>query len=131
MIWNEANSSRFWSPQRGAAAGYEALLADCWDELHANGSRVNVISSTAPHQAPAGFIAELGRAYRTSGRTKRIFDTFGHNAYPDHNAESPLARHPPGGSIDEGDYGALMSALTRAFVGTGQPVPGSADVTIW
>src|SRR6476469_6246663 len=39
VIWNEPNSSAFWRPQFGmvgedaAAAAYEALLAECWDEL--------------------------------------------------------------------------------------------------
>jgi hypothetical protein len=131
VIWNEVNSARFWRPQRGAAAAYESLLADCWDELHAIGRPLNVISSTSPHGDPAAFIAGLGSAYRASGRRARLFDSFGHNAYPNTNVESPLARHPSGGSLDEGDYRALMAALTHAFGGTSQPVPGTSNVRIW
>ena len=34
-IWTEPNSTTFWRPQKGAPAAYEALLAACWDTLHA------------------------------------------------------------------------------------------------
>jgi hypothetical protein len=131
VIWNEANSPRFWRPQRGAAAAYEALLADCYDELHALRNRLNVISSTAPHDDPGPFIAALGAAYRASGRHTRIFDSFGHNAYPNRNDESPFAVHRGSRSLDEGDYHELMQRLTDAFGGTPQPVPGAANVRIW
>src|SRR5207249_2327254 len=72
VIWNEANSVRFWRPQRGAAAAYEALLADCYDELHAVRKRLNVVTSTAPHDDPGRFVTALGAAYRASGRHERI-----------------------------------------------------------
>src|SRR5262249_24121735 len=42
-IWNEANSALFWRPQQGAAPAYEALLADCYDQLHRFSKTVNVI----------------------------------------------------------------------------------------
>jgi len=131
VIWNEVNSPRFWRPQRGAPAAYEALLAACYDELHAVRKRLNVISSTAPHDDPGSFISALGAAYRGSGRHERIFDSFGHNAYPNTNTESPLALHSGSRSLDEGDYDALMAKLTQAFGGTAQPVPGTANVRIW
>jgi hypothetical protein len=73
---NEANSPRYW-PATGGAAGYEALLARCWDVLHAIKSNMNVIDSTASHYDPARFILELGAAYRASGRQRPIVDTFG------------------------------------------------------
>ena len=95
VIWNEVNSPRFWRPpgQRRAAA-YVALLARCYDLVHQTFPRrfLNVISSTAPRHDPRSFIAELGAAYRASGRTTRIFDTFGHNPYPATNAEPPYCR---------------------------------------
>jgi hypothetical protein len=90
-----------------------------------------VISSTSPHDHPARFIAALGAAYRASGRDDRIFDSFGHNAYPNRNDESPFALHTGSRSLDEGDYHELMRRLTRAFGGTHQPVPGEAKVRIW
>ena len=130
VVWTEPNSATFWRPQPGAPAAYEALLAQCWDLLHAVSSRVNVIAASAPHQNPAAWFAGVGAAYRSSGRTQPIFDTVGHNAYPEHSGESPRARH-TGTSIDQGDYDRLIAVLQNAFGGTGQPTPGLRGVTIW
>jgi hypothetical protein len=130
VIWTEPNSSQFWQPQAGAPAAYEALLAQCWDTLHAVRPRVNVIAASAPHQDPAAWFRGLGEALRASGRTQPIFDTVGHNAYPRNSAESPSAKH-ASGQIDEGDYGRLLHVLHRAFDGTSQPLPGHDGVTIW
>lgn len=129
VIWNEANNAYFWPASAGAAA-YEALLADAWDRVHALRRNVNVIDSTAPHQDPAAFIAGLGTAYRTSGRTQPILDTYGHNAYPELSSEPVDARH-DNGSLDEGDYDKLVHAFDAAFAGTGQPLPGENGATIW
>jgi hypothetical protein len=129
VIWNEANSAFFWRPQKGAAAGYVALLADCYDAVHKARRNVNVISSTSPHENPAAFIRDLGAAYRASGRTTPIFDTFGHNVYPETSIEPPTAQHPGSTSLDQGDYVRLMQVLADAFAGTGQPVPGSGGET--
>jgi hypothetical protein len=131
VIWNEANSPRFWPQTPGAPAAYEALLAQCWDAIHAVRPGVNVISSTAPHYDPASFIAGVGAAYRASGRTLPVFDTFGHNVYPDSGTEAPDVLHVAGASLDEGDYGRLMATLESAFGGTAQPVPGQGAVRIW
>ena len=130
VIWTEPNSANFWRPQLGAPQAYEALLAQCWDTLHGLRPSVNVIAASAPHQNPAGWYAALGAAYKASGRTRPIFDTVGHNAYPENSAEPPYARH-TGSSIDQGDYDRLISVLQQAFGGTGQPVPGVNGVTIW
>ena len=126
VIWNEVNAPRFWRPAGGErAAAYVALLARCHDLVHRAFPRryVNLISSTAPRHDPRSFIAALGVAYRASGRTARIFDTFGHNPYPATSVEPPYAEHPGSNMLGQGDYGALMQALTDAFGGTGQPVP--------
>ena len=54
VIWNEPNSGKFWRPQYtpdgrdAAATAYEALLEECWDELHALRRDVNVIAASAP-----------------------------------------------------------------------------------
>jgi hypothetical protein len=149
VIWNEPNSSRFWRPQFAgdgsavAAPQYESLLARCWDTLHSFRPAVNVIAASAPHgndnptapsnasSSPANWYHQLGIAYRSSARARPIFDTVGHNAYPDTNSERPWTRHPVGASIGEGDYDKLMQSLTEAFGGTGQPIPGQGRVTIW
>ena len=119
-IWTEPNSSTFWRPQHGAAAAYEALLATCWDAIHAVQPAANVIATSAPHARPGDWYAALGKAYRASGRTQPIFDTVGHNAYPNTSSESPSARHKRG-SIDEGDLDRLVAALKKAF-GAAPPI---------
>ena len=123
------NPSQFWRPQKGAAAAYESLLAQCWDVLHALQPDVNVIATSAAHATPARWYADLGKAYRASARTLPIFDTLGHNPYPSTSAEAPDARHKD--SIDEGDLARLLAVLHKAFDGTGQPVPGRGRVTVW
>jgi hypothetical protein len=90
---------------------------------------VNVIATSAPHAGPRHWYEQLGRAYRSSLRAAPIFDTVGHNAYPETSSEAPSATH--GKSIDEGDLGRLLAALRTAFAGTGQPLPGQRGVTVW
>jgi hypothetical protein len=130
QVWNEANSPAYWPASAGPAA-YEQLLARCWDVLHRYPGRMNVISSTAPHHDPAAFILGLGDAYRASGRELPLFDTFGHNPYPENAAEPPSARHDGSGTIDEGDYETLIAVLQKAFADSGQPVPGTKWVGLW
>ena len=130
VIWNEANSPRYWPPSAGAAA-YEALLARCFDVLHAVRPTVNVVDSTASHYQPAQFIAGLGAAYRASGRDRPIVDTFGHNPYPEYASEPPWATHPDTGTIGEGDYETLLSALTQAFQFTAQRLPSATWPRLW
>jgi len=146
VIWNEPNSGRFWRPQfapdgsSAAAPAYELLLAECWDELHTFRRDVNVIAASAPRgnddpsaarpsESPVRFYTELAAAYRESGRDRPIFDTVGHNPYPNTSAEPPWTRH-DGGTIGEGDYDKLVNVLTEGFAGTAQPVPGEG-LTIW
>lgn len=131
VVWNEPNSSRFWSPQDPTA--YESLLARCWDAVHAAAPGANVIAASAPRgtTGPGAWYRALGAAYRASGRTQPILDTVGHNAYPVTDAEQPAATHPHGKTISEGDYAKLLRALRDAFAGTGQPLPGEGRVTIW
>jgi hypothetical protein len=147
VIWNEPNSPAFWRPQfaanssSDAAPAYEALLARCWDVLHAVRRHVNVIAASAPHgndntlskrpsHSPVEWYRALGKAYRGSGRVRPIFDTVGHNPYPDTSAERPSTQH-RGTTIGEGDYTRLLATLIEAFDGTGQPLPGFRGVSIW
>jgi hypothetical protein len=129
-IWNEANSPSYW-PQVDGATTYAALLARCYDLLHARKGSVNVISSTASRHDPAGFVFALGDAYRARGRDRPLFDTFGHNPYPEHSAEPPWMLHEDSDLLAEGDYETLMNVLQTAFEGTAQPLPGTRGVTIW
>ena len=128
-IWNEANSPAYW-PQSAGGESYTKLLARCYDALHSRGFPINVISSTASRHDPANFVFEIGDADSAIGRKRPLFDTFGHNPYPENSAEPPSAAHPQSDLIGEGDYETLMNVLHTAFDDTPQPVPGNR-VTIW
>src|SRR5215831_9415665 len=101
------------------------------DVLHSRPYPINVISSTASRHDPSEFILHVGDAYRALGRTRPLFDTFGHNPYPENSAEPPSTQHPNSDLIGEGDYETLMNVLHTAFDHTPQPVPGDRGVTIW
>jgi hypothetical protein len=131
VIWNEANSPQFWPPKAGARA-YEALLATCWRTLHAvRQGNVNVISTTAAHYDPAGFMRAVGAAYVERKRRTPIVDTFGHNPYPEYAAEGPWVEHHDPRIVGQGDLARYLRALDVAFAGTRQPVPGQGLTTVW
>src|SRR5262249_6500650 len=148
VIWNEPNKSAFWQLQFGpdgtpaSPAAYEALLARCWDTLHAVRPTVNVIapatSSTgndnpaapSPSLSPGAFIRGMGSTYSASGRRRPIFDTVAHHPYGKTSAEPPWTAHTDG-TIGEGDWQQLMSAYFDAFARTSQPIPGEQGVEIW
>jgi PASTA domain len=148
VIWNEPNVIAFWRPQfnadgsSAAPAAYEALLAGCWDALHAFRSTINVIGpATSPRgndnpnaasnisHSPVNFIQRMGLAYRASGRTKPLFDTVGQHVYQNFFAERPFLIHTVGNTIAEGDWNKLIHTLHVAFDGTAQPAPGSGCTT--
>ena len=154
VIWNEPNLSYFWQPQfnadgtSAAPADYGALLARCYDVLHDYRPWMNVIGiatsprggdnpnqvGASPTHSPTNFIRKLGQAYRASGRSRRIFDTVGHNPYGNTNSERPWKYH-TSTMISEGDWPKLMDELRGAFGGTAQAVPGECFagpcVAIW
>lgn len=132
VVWNEVNSPQFWPQGEGAgAAAYEALLAACWDRLRRVAPAVNLLSTTAAHWDPAGFIRAMGEAYRASGRRRPIVTTFGHNPYPDTSAEPPWTRHEDPRTVGQGDLPRLLLAIEDAFGGTGQPTPASGGAPVW
>lgn len=148
VIWNEPNLSGFWRPQFGppgqsAPEQYEALLADCYDMLHAARPSIDVIApatsvwgndnpnafSNISH-SPTTFIQGMGAAYRASGRTAPLFDTVGHHPYPTSSNERPWIVHSDPTIISLGDLGRLLSVLQQAFGGTAQKLPQDG-VPIW
>ena len=149
VIWSNPNDGGFWQPQfntdgsSAAPADYEALLATCWDALHAVRPGVNVVAASVSNtttdpntfvlgsHSAADWYVKLGAAYRASGRTAPIFDTLGHTPHPENSAERPWTRHELSGSIGLGDYGKLMEILRQAFGNTAQPLPGRGVVRIW
>jgi hypothetical protein len=131
IVWNEPNTALYWSPQDASApAKYEALLAQCYDTIHANDADANVIGfglsprSNGPTQtAPIPFIQGVGAAYRASGRTAPIMDEASVHPYP--NPNSP-ADSPDVGYANPNFYGIpnldrIKQAIYDAFDGTGQP----------
>jgi hypothetical protein len=148
VIWNEPNLSGFWRPQfgppgQGAPEQYEALIADCYDMLHALRPSINVIGpatsvwgndnpnafSNISH-SPTTFIEDMGAAYRASGRTAPLFDTLGHHPYPTSSNERPWVMHADPTTISLGDLARLLSVMQQAFGGTAQKLPQDG-LPIW
>jgi len=144
VVWNEPNKRLFWNPQVGAdgssvaPAEYEALLARCYDVLHGAVPAVRVLglalSSTgnddAGSSSPGAFIRKVGDAYVASGRTEPVLDGVVIHPYPLTPDERPWTKHIGAPTIGQGDWNKLMLNLSRAFAGTGQPVPGQCRGTV-
>jgi hypothetical protein len=138
VIGNEPNLNRFWMPQFGpggsdaAATAYESLLARTYDSLKAVSPRINVIGGAVsprggdkpdgirPTHSPTSFIADLGTAYRQSGRTLPIMDSLAIHPYQDNSSVPPGFTHPNNTTIAIADYGKLVTLLGNAFDGTAQ-----------
>jgi hypothetical protein len=138
VVGNEPNLNLFWMPQFGAdgadlaARSYELLLAKTYDTLKSISPDVNVIGgalashgqdearSTRPTHSPTTFIADLGKAYRATGRTKPIMDMFALHPYLIPSRLPPTFEHPRTTTIGIADYPKLVRLLTRAFIGTAQ-----------
>jgi hypothetical protein len=139
IIGNEPNLNMFWMPQFGArgsdlaAASYELLLAKAYDALKAVSPDINVIGGAlsprgqdkagAARQthSPTAFIADLGAAYRRSGRARPIMDMFAIHPYLIPSRLPPTFAHPRTTTIGIADYPKLVALLTHAFAGTAQP----------
>ena len=138
VIGNEPNLNRFWMPQFGddgsdlAAPAYEQLLATTYDALKLARPRTTIYGGAlAPRgvdkpgtgrdtHSPTAFIADLGAAYRASGRALPIMDALAFHPYPESSATGPALAHPNGTSIGIADYAKLVALLGTAFDGTGQ-----------
>jgi hypothetical protein len=138
IIGNEPNLNRFWLPQFGgsgedvAAPAYEQLLAATYDALKVVRPHLTIYGGAlAPRgvdkpntgrdtHSPTAFIADLGAAYRTSGRLVPIMDAFAFHPYPENSATGPNFPHPNSTSIGLADYAKLVGLLGAAFDGTAQ-----------
>lgn len=136
VVGNEVNTRLYWSPQKDAAGrdvaapAYLALLAHCYDVIHATDPEANVIglglsprASTPTSNEPLQFLRDLGRAYRASGRTAPIMDQLSVHPYP--NPGSPTDG-PEVGYSNPSRFGIanldrVKQAVYDAFNGTGQP----------
>ena len=138
VIGNEPNLNRYWLPQFGldgsdlAAPAYESLLAKTYDALKAVSPTITVLGGAVSPRgidrpntgrdthSPTAFIADMGAAYRASGRTKPIMDELAFHPYGDNSSQPPSFQHPNSTSIGLGDYGKLVAILGSAFDGTAQ-----------
>jgi hypothetical protein len=136
IVWNEPNTRLYWSPQmdshgRDIAAGaYEALLATCYDALHAADPQANVIAmglspraSTNQSNEPLVFLRDVGKAYRASGRTKPIMDELSVHPYPSPSSptDGPSMSYANPNRFGVPDLARVKQAVWDAFHGTGQP----------
>jgi hypothetical protein len=142
IVGNEPNLNLFWMPQfdrRGqdaAAVAYERLLAQTYDAIKGVSPDANVIGGAlAPRgqdeplaqrqtHSPTAFISHLGKAYRQSGRRKRIMDMFAIHPYAVASRLAPTFANPRNTSIGVADYEKLRKLLAHAFDGTPQPGAG-------
>ena len=138
VVGNEPNQPRFWQPQfvKGkpvAAIGYERMLAATYDALKAVDPSVTVVGGVLSSRgnddpqatsnastSPVRFIADMGAAYRASGRTKPLMDQFGFHAYPRSNRDS-LATGLDWPNAGFANLARVKQALWDAFNGTAQP----------
>jgi len=131
IVWNEPNTQLYWNPQDASApAAYEALLAACYDSIHAADPLANVIGfglsprSNGPTQtAPLPFIKGVGAAYKASGRTTPIMYEMSVHPYPNPNSptDSPDVGYANTDFFGIPNLDRVKQALYDAFNGTGQP----------
>ena len=138
VIGNEPHQPKFWQPvwngsDPASPAAMEVVLASCYDKIKAFDPNVVV---GAPGLSPRGndhstgdnasispvrWIAALGAAYKNSGRTKPLFDTWVWHCYPNVNTDEVEKGYdwPNTGCVNAA---RVKLALWDAFHGTGQPV---------
>jgi hypothetical protein len=131
IVWNEPNTQLYWNPQDSSApASYEALLAACYDAIHAADPLANVIGfglsprSNGPTQtAPIPFIKGVAAAYKASGRTTPIMDEMSVHPYPNPNSptDSPDVGYANPDFFGIPNLDRVKQALWDSFKGTGQP----------
>jgi hypothetical protein len=137
-IGNEPNSGVFWMPQfarngsDAAAPAYYRLLAETYDLLKKVDPSVSIIGGSLaargsdrpgrgrPSHSPTRFIADLGSAFRASGRSRPPMDMFSIHPYPANSSIPPTVPHPHSTTIGIADYDRLVALLTSAF---GTPLP--------
>jgi hypothetical protein len=135
VVWNEPNTRLYWSPQRDAAGAdvaapaYEALLAACYDAIHAADPAANVIgmglsprASTPDSNEPLVFLRDVGRAYRASGRTAPLLDQLSIHPYPNPSrpTDSPSVGYQSLDRFGIPNLDRVKQAVYDAFNGTGQ-----------
>jgi hypothetical protein len=136
IVGNEVNTRLYWSPQKNArgrdvaAPAYLALLARCYDGIHAVDPEANVIgmglsprASTAESNEPLVFLRDVGKAYRASGRTRPIMDQLSVHPYPSPSSptDGPWVGYANPNRFGVPNLDRVKQAVYDAFNGTGQP----------
>jgi hypothetical protein len=136
IVWNEPNTRLYWMPQKDAsgadvaAPAYEALLAACYDTIHAADPAARVIgmglsprASTSDSNEPLAFLRDVGAAYKQSGRTAPIMDQLSVHPYPNPNSptDSPAVGYQDTARFGIPNLDRVKQAVYDAFNGTGQP----------
>src|SRR6185312_13337831 len=144
VVGNEPNQPRFWQPQfrngqSVAGADYEHMLALAYDALKKVDKTIKVAGGglsgrgndnaqalSNSSTSPLRFLYDMGRAYRTSKRTKPIMDLLSFHPYPRSSLDSlqkglewPMAGY--------ANLNRVKQGLWDAFSGTGQP---TTDTTL-
>jgi hypothetical protein len=135
VVGNEVNTRLYWSPQKDrlgrdvAAPAYEALLATCYDAIHAADPEANVIgmglsprASTPASNEPLVFLRDVGRAYRASGRVLPIMDQLSLHPYPNPSrpTDGPEVGYASPNRFGLANLDRVKQAVFDAFNGTGQ-----------
>ena len=115
-----------------AAPAYKSLLAKTYDAIKAVDPAVKVLGGAVSPRggdnpkaarlthSPTVFIADMGVAYRASGRTEPLMDALAFHPYMDNSSQVPTVQHPSTTTISINDYGKLVRVLGTAFDGTAQ-----------
>jgi hypothetical protein len=145
IIGNEPNQPKFWQPiwngsRPASPAAMEVVLAACYDRLKAFDASLQVIGvGLSPHGndnpgasgnaslSPVRFIAALGEAYRKSGRTRPLFDTFAWHCHPNVNTDDVEVGY-AWPNLGCANAARVKLALWDAFHGTAQPLPEAYPV---
>lgn len=141
IVGNEPNVNRFWQPQfvggqDAAARDYEHTLAKSYDALKtvrpdsivwgpaiSSRGNDNATAMTNPSHSPVRFIAEMGAAYRASGRRTPLFDEYDMHPYPPNVNTDAYTKKSEWPNAGAANLDRIKQALWDAFHGTGQAVP--------
>jgi hypothetical protein len=132
IVGNEPNLNLFWQPQfdagggDAAASAFEALLASAYDRIKSVRDVTVIAAGLAPRGAddpasprqthsPTRFIADLGAAYRASGRARPPLDAFAIHPYGESPHVPPTLRHRRTTSLGIADYPKLRRLLRAAY----------------
>jgi hypothetical protein len=140
IVGNEPNLQRFNSPSWSGttpvgADNYERALAAAYDALKGFNSSLDVIGLASSPRGndptatsnvgiqPVRFIAEMGVAYKASGRSAPIADNLSFHPYPNPNqTDDPPQKGYQWPNAGIPNLDRLQQAWWDAFNGTGQPV---------